>query len=486
MFTRKLLRNLFALQAAVLLVISNTNIPVVFAAEPPTGVTIDKNSKEETTTGDIDVSGQENSDGIRVTIASPDSNIEEYKATTGNIKANHAGVAIEIDNGTKVNVSSGTINADYGIYIDETNRGSAAAVTTGDITSDEQGIDIDDVKDHGTVALTTKDIKSGDDGVYIEDVDNNSAVTVTTGNIASGEDGIEVNGVHNSTADITTENITSDDYGIYINAIDNSSAANITTGDITSRDDGINAVDVFDSAVTIKTKNITSENGDGAELASWQNATVNLYVDENLTGKEYDGLLIWTDSADGMPGGKINVIVEGTISGKGNGISLYEGSSEYELINEEAVNNDLLDKIDITAWKIEAGEGKISTSDKLAERINYIIKVAESTGAKLSALNADGKPLDTRSYEDFEGNTKTFNVAKETEKVILKITPDPGYKVIAVYNGDGEKVKLEQDENGNYYIVTPRGGGVYLSVEVEKENKPEETKRKAVDTSVKG
>ena len=92
----------------------------------------------------------------------------------------------------------------------------------------------------------------------------------------------------------------------------------------------------------------------------------------------------------------------------------------------------------------------------------YIAKVKQpSRGGTLKAVDADGKALPT-SYG--------FPVAHEGEKVILKANLQSGWKIKAAYNGDGaNKQKLSKDENGNYYIIVPKGGGICLSADLEKE-----------------
>ena len=47
--------------------------------------------------------------------------------------------------------------------------------------------------------------------------------------------------------------------------------------------------------------------------------------------------------------------------------------------------------------------------------------------------------------------------------------PD-GYKLVGAYNGDGDKVPLKKDDHGNYYVVVPKAGGVYLSAEFEEDS----------------
>lgn len=91
--------------------------------------------------------------------------------------------------------------------------------------------------------------------------------------------------------------------------------------------------------------------------------------------------------------------------------------------------------------------------------IMYIIKVEQpSEGGTITAVDENGNDL-AKSFG--------FDVAHEGEKVMLKANLEEGYNIIAAYNGLGEKQPLLKDEQGNYYIFIPKGGGVYLSAELE-------------------
>lgn len=104
-------------------------------------------------------------------------------------------------------------------------------------------------------------------------------------------------------------------------------------------------------------------------------------------------------------------------------------------------------------------------SNVLAKNINYIIKTVSSAGAALTAKAADGTALDTRSYKDFDGNTRTFNVAHAGDSVLLEFEVQEGYDFVAAYSDEGKTAKIIPAADGKYIIVTPDGGGVMLSVE---------------------
>ena len=95
----------------------------------------------------------------------------------------------------------------------------------------------------------------------------------------------------------------------------------------------------------------------------------------------------------------------------------------------------------------------------IEQSINYIIKIEQpNAGATLTALKSDGSALE-KSGE--------YEVAKEGETVLMKVNVQDGYEVTGAFNGLGEKVELLRDGEGNYYVVVPKGGAVYLSATVD-------------------
>ena len=168
----------------------------------------------------------------------------------------------------------------------------------------------------------------------------------------------------------------------------------------------------------------------------------------------------------------VNVLVENEILAKTVGVSIGRTWFAEEDSDTEP---------ELTVWKIGLNDNghavewgdfgfndpyddeyKAKAIADFEKHIMYIAKVEQpSKGGTLKAVDADGKALPT-SYG--------FPVAHEGEKVILKANLQSGWKIKAAYNGDGaNKQKLSKDENGNYYIIVPKGGGVYLSADLEKE-----------------
>ena len=179
----------------------------------------------------------------------------------------------------------------------------------------------------------------------------------------------------------------------------------------------------------------------------------------------------------------------GNITAKDAGIVL-EGAGEFDIFVAGTLKTQgtpiLIDKsvdpdkVSITVWKIEEpvqaggknekhvvlegklGEAQAVTDDskKVEAAIRYIIKIEPS---QEELINLEGT-------EKSHG----YNTAKEGETVTLKISVPDGYKLVGAYNGDGDKVPLKKDDHGNYYVVVPKAGGVYLSAEFEENSDDDE------------
>lgn len=185
---------------------------------------------------------------------------------------------------------------------------------------------------------------------------------------------------------------------------------------------------------------------------------------------------------------KTEILVENEIQADEVGVGLSESlpnavaPSDNVTDTGDSANLISAPDIHLTVWKINKNErdnvaewitdrtmvlGDVSgmetqptaARDFELHNIMYIIKVEQpGEGGTITAVDENGNAL-PKSFG--------FDVAHEGEKVMLKANLAEGYKIVAAYNGLGEKLPLLKDENGNYYIFVPKGGGVYLSVELE-------------------
>ena len=176
-----------------------------------------------------------------------------------------------------------------------------------------------------------------------------------------------------------------------------------------------------------------------------------------------------------------DLLVENEIKADNVGILVYKHHAELLLPDNDARHIDPTNKVNLTAWKIKTNEnGNVAeyytenegnvlpegisptgVDRDFEKKINYIIKTEKPAGGNFKALYANGKAL---------SKSHGYDVAHEGEKVILKA--DAGYQITAAYNGIEEKTALSKDANGDFYLVVPKGGGVYLSAEVKKAATP--------------
>lgn len=169
----------------------------------------------------------------------------------------------------------------------------------------------------------------------------------------------------------------------------------------------------------------------------------------------------------------VNVLVEDEIQAKQVGVAIGrtwfadEGSETEPKLTVWKIG--LNDRGKVVEWgdfgnsnMDDDEDGKAKAISDFEKHIMYLTKVEQpSNGGTLKAVDANGNDL-SKSYG--------FPVAHEGEKVILKANLQSGWKIKAAYNGNGaNKQQLSKDESGNYYIIVPKGGGITLSADLEKE-----------------
>ena len=336
-----------------------------------------------------------------------------------------------------------------GVDADATNGGKAT-VKTGSVSSSEHNGINADAQGNGSVTVNAGDVTSGHDNGVQAHANGGGTVTVTAGNITSGENGT---GVWASATD---------------SASGDGSAVTVKAGNVKADGEGVYVRPGAKSTITIEIGDVRAK-GDGAQIHAVNGGKVYLEA-TNITAGE-SGLFVYADASS-----DIEVLVTGSITG-GRAPLAYYGS--------------LPENFKLTVWKINLDEGSMTAAereelvalmkaagidlgdkegrwnpygladlnDALSQSINYIMKLGQSDGATLSATDANGNPL---------GTSHGYSVAKEGERVMLKVDLEEGCELVAAYDGNGNKVELVQAADGSYYIAytVPKGGGLGLSVEV--------------------
>lgn len=201
--------------------------------------------------------------------------------------------------------------------------------------------------------------------------------------------------------------------------------------------------------ITASTTGIVTNLGENAT------GTVNINVTGDVTGEDGFGAEILSDGNDTDAVAKM--VIDGTLSG-----------GEAGVLVDPTITKD---NLDITVWQVNltevngenhavvtSGEEGLEVTDEtkaIEQDIRYIIKVEANSNGTVA----------------LEGTEKVdgYDTAKEGDNIVMKISANAGYHVSAAYNGNGEQVPLLKDAAGNYYVIVPRGGGVYLSARIDQD-----------------
>ena len=341
----------------------------------------------------------------------------------------------------------------------------------------------------------------------------NVNVTSTRGEETKAARGVIANSRNENTATVTTKDVTAADEesvyseGVYAQAFNKATSTVTVDGDVTATSKGSDATGIaaqayVDSSTTVNVKGdvtVEGEYADGIYAGAYSSASTEVTVDGNLTAtattteeeERSNSTAVFVDTASDS---NVKVAVKGdlkTNNGAGIAIQTYKEREEDSYGTADIVVGGVLSAKDIavnfynpeaakntslTVWKVDLSkEGNIAKchidtynedfSEKLSSEdldmtdfektIRYIIKLEQPTEGGILSVNG------TESYAGYD-------TAKEGETVLLKVNVKDGYRLVAAYNGKDQKLALKQDASGNYYIVVPKGGGVYLSAVLEK------------------
>ena len=241
-------------------------------------------------------------------------------------------------------------------------------------------------------------------------------------------------------------------------------------GDVSAEGADATGVEVYASekgAVSVTVEGSVSAEGEDYGTGIWAVAFDGGSVDVHVVGDVDGGIEM--AAGNGEPSA-IKITVEGTVSDEDTAVTIVPSSitaDEVTLILWKAELNENGNVVEGYQTDLEtvpeeykeevkaANEEVAATAAEIEDKILYIIKYEQlSEGGKLSV----------------SGTTQVdgFDVAKEGDNVVLKIAVADGYQLNGAFNGLGEKVPLLKDSNGEYYVIVPKGGGVYLSASVSK------------------
>ncbi len=434
--------------------------------------------------------------------------------TTGNVTQSRGnfGVVANTNDGGKAVVETGDVAVTTNYYstknaaveVGANGAGSSTQVTVGNVTGAPRaggGIDVN--TKGGNVGVAAKDVKGYEFGLNIDNaptgtiadftgekrvtvdsvtqtrdsrysaaginafsyISGDASIVQVNGDVnAAGSRGIDASAIGSGNTSVTVDGVVNANYlGVKIVAgsLGNVNGSTVSTGTTTVRVGGVLSKN-WDKGVEIDSNtkgSVATFQADGDVQAVGSGSTgifsradggkVFVVVNGDVSGTDA-GLYVYTTEI-----GSNDVLVTGTISGK-NGVD----------ISYDSVLNDSL-----TVWKIEkASNGEYISSEWnnvpsddreifAKKRINYIVKVFGSESSEIANLRA-AKDAGGAALDQSHG----YSVAKEGTKVFLVV--DPGFKIASVTNANDCQV-VQQDADGNYFIIVKRGGGIDLIAVIE-------------------
>ena len=172
----------------------------------------------------------------------------------------------------------------------------------------------------------------------------------------------------------------------------------------------------------------------------------------DLSGQEQGLWVRALDKADNKDA-SVEVTVGGTLSAKSD-----EGTA---VVVSEGVTPD---NLKLTVWKIDLDQNDNAVVQKSynAETGVMSSEVTETTRAIEQSIQYIIKVEPTQA-DLFKGTQET---AKEGENVTVKLSIPDGLQLDGAFTDEGKQVELLKDADGNYYVIMPKGGGVYLSAKL--------------------
>ncbi len=332
----------------------------------------------------------------------------------------------------------------------------------------------------------------------------NSSTIIMTGDVNSYFGIFAVGYVNDATVEVTGK-VDAEKQAIGATSDEGGKAEVTVSGDVTSKNgNGVRtqAGDIFGmGTVEVAVGGKLEAKGTGIDSYSTvDGSSVTFSAGSIEAGGTGINVLAGNDQYD-LKGGKTSVTVgdlenveSGDVDAGGDGLKVtYENTgAETDILvtgtlsagQQAVVVNDSVteDNLSLTVWKVETKDedndgkaddivsGSSTASNSFTDAsINYIIKVEQpKAGGKITTSGTT-----TRTTGSGENQT-SYETAKEGETVTMKVTVKDGYELKGAFNGlDQSKLELIPDKDGNYYVEVPKGGGVYLSVELAEEQKDE-------------
>ncbi len=345
----------------------------------------------------------------------------------GNITVNGKTAAVKssssADSQTATEVT-GDVSVTYNQTDKNVNGVNAVAENDNSVTDVTIGGDVSATGGKSTNGISTKTDSTGTVNVAVDgDITANgaSAYGFYTGHNSSGTSSGTVNAVLGGNIEATGTDGSKETAGVRIYA-KNQEQINVTVG--STDEEGTGNITATGSGDKVYGLDISSDSG-----------SVEVVAAGDVTSDGCGILLNQKDNSNNS----FDIVVEGTVSGGDNAVQVERIASP--------------DNISLVLWKAELNGGNVVKQDSAAAadveaNILYIIKMEDEAQGAVKLFGV----TDSHGYD----------CAKEDETVTFD-SADSSQELVAVFNND---VRLSKDGDGRFFLVVPKGGGVYLRFEL--------------------
>lgn len=227
---------------------------------------------------------------------------------------------------------------------------------------------------------------------------------------------------------------------------------NATGIDVSAQDDSSNATVTVGGNVEVAADG--SGKATGIDISATNNSAADVKVAGDVNGRGMaSSVKIRTEN-----GAAVTVVAEGTLSAGTESAIVFAGNpNDISLVIWKAeLSGTGADKCFIKEISGSAGSEtctKTASSAALEAIVQYIIKVDTNQSISLAT---------NESYTSLDGTV--YNTAAEGDTVAVRLNVPSGYELMGAYSDAGRENPLGRDAAGNYYLIVPKGGGIYVNM----------------------
>lgn len=340
--------------------------------------------------GALDVSANNvtgNTNGINVqNIGLGATNVTSTGSSVGTNSNGINAIISNADNAANMNINANNVTGGIdGIHAKSNGRGGISIASTGTVTSiGDDGIEVlnTNAGGAGEIAITVGNVTAFENGIYAENDGRGNTRVAATGTVTSQTaDGIFVANTNaaGGNLSVNANNVTGAAFGIFAQNSGTGATSVVSTGTVTgTNNDGIRAINT--NAANNSNLTVTANNATGN--------TNGIFVSNQGTGT-------------------INVIANGTVQGKENGVKIESGSTPNPIsltVNSFHTLRNSSNSSASNAISIQGVAGSAATITN-----NGLIRGNAQLGSENDTFNNNGIWNNAGGTSNFGGGNDTFN-----------------------------------------------------------------------------